>query len=215
MTGGVRSTGWAGFNKALKVVPACCHLARRYNFEMEIQSPMQETQIVYKRNSAWWIATCYLVGTFFLCGWAVISLLGLAASIGTDGIKALKEVSDQTAVERMVAASLKDKIELVSFSVEEKNGRGSLAVSIKNNSDYAIRDLHLEVAQLDDQGIPLHTHSEWLTDLSTIFPGDTGYSHQTFDLTPGYSDASYSVRLTDFEVLGDTALQDMCTAAQQ
>lgn len=175
---------------------------------------MQEVQVVYKRNSAWWFATCYLVGTCFLLGWAAISLIGLAVSIGTDGVKFLKETSDKTEMERMVAASLKDRIELVSFSVEEKNGTGSLTVSIKNNSAYAVRNFHVEVAHLDSRGVPLHTHSEWLTDLSTIFPGDTGHSNQRFNLKPGYTYANYSVRLSDFKVVGDKAIQDLCNTAQ-
>lgn len=175
---------------------------------------MQEAQIIYKRNSAWWLATCYLVGTFFLLCWAAISFLGLLASIGSGGIEALKEASDESEMQRMVAASLKSKIQLVSFSIEEENGKGNLTVTIKNNSDYAVRGFHVEVAQLDGQGNPLHTHSEWLSDLSTIFPGDTGYSNKSFNLKPGYAYANYSVRLSDFKVLGDSAIKDMCTSAQ-
>ncbi|HVL01601.1 MAG TPA: hypothetical protein VM553_17405 [Dongiaceae bacterium] len=171
---------------------------------------MEEVKIVYKRTSAWWVATCYLLGSIFLLIWAALSLLGTVATYGKEGVVALKEASDEQEKERVISSYVKDDIKLVSFNVAAKLDRATLAVSIKNDSQFAIEKVEVEIANLDINGIPQQTRTEWLKDLSVVYPGDTAHSETEFRLIPGNQASQYSVRIAGFRVLGDNVLKTIC-----
>lgn len=171
---------------------------------------MQETTIIYKRNSAWWFATCYLLGSFFLLLFTIIGLFGSVLWLGKEGVVALKQASDEQAVERVISSFVKDDIKLVGFKVTTKMDRATLSVSIRNESKYAIEDVMVEIAHLDANGSPIFTRDEGLRDLRTIFPGDTAHSQIDFQLRPDYQDSNYSVRISRFKVLGDDVLKEIC-----
>lgn len=175
---------------------------------------MTEPQIVYKRNSAWWFATCYLLGTLFLLLWAAISLLGLAVDVGKEGVMALQDASKEQEVNRALSSFIKDDIKLTGFNVVSKLDRATLSLSIRNDSKYAIEKVMVEIAHIDKNGLPLHTRDEWLSDIRTIFPDDTAHSQVSFALRQDYSGSDYAVRISRFDVVGDTILKEICGSQQ-
>ena len=176
---------------------------------------MEQVKIIYKRNSAWWFATCYLLGSLFLLLFIILSLFGSVLWLGKEGVTALKHASDEQAAERVISSYIKDDIELVGFYVTTKLDRATLSVSIKNDSKYSIEDVVVEITHLDANGAPLFTRDEGLRDLRTIFPGDTAHSQIDFPLRPDYKDSNYSVRLSSFKVLGDDVLREICNQPAQ
>lgn len=176
--------------------------------------PGQETGIVYKRNSAWWFATCYLLGSFFLLLLTVILLFGSVLWLGKEGVVALKQASDEQAVERAISGAVRDHIKLAGFKVTSRLDMATLSVSIRNESKYAIEDVKVEIAHLDANGSPVFVRDEPLRDLRTIFPGDTAHSQIDFQLRPEYQDSSYSVRISGFKVMGDAVLKEFCKQPQ-
>jgi hypothetical protein len=176
-----------------------------------MQSAVETPQIIYKRTSSWWLATCYLLGSLALLLWAVISLLGAAVSLGKDGVVALHEASEEQEQRRAIASYVKDDIKLTAFNVVSSVDRATLSVTIKNDSQYSIEHVRVEIAHLDSGGLPLFTRDEWLSDLGIIFPGDTAHSHTQFALKPDHAASDYAVRISRFDVVGDGILQDICS----
>lgn len=175
---------------------------------------MEATQIIYKRTSSWWLATCYLLGSLALLLWAVISLLGTAVSLGKDGVVALHEVSKEQEQRRAISSYVKDDIKLTAFNVVSSVDRATLSVTIRNDSKYAIESVKVEIAHLDQNGLPLYTRDEWLRDLRTIFPGDTAHTHIQFALKPDHAASDYAVRISRFDVVGDSILKEICRDQQ-
>lgn len=172
---------------------------------------METTQIIYKRTSSWWLATCYLLGSLALLLWAVISLLGTAVSLGRDGVVALRDASVEDERRRAISSYIKDDIKLVAFKVVSNVDRATLSVTIKNDSQYAVEKVKVEVAHLDKNGLPIYARDEWLRDLRIIFPGDTAHSHIEFALKPDHAASDYAVRISRFDVVGDRILQEICS----
>ena len=54
---------------------------------------MEETKIIYKRNSAWWKATCYLLGTLFFLLFLTISIIWSVTNIGKDTVIAINDLA--------------------------------------------------------------------------------------------------------------------------
>ena len=168
---------------------------------------MEETRVVYKRNSAWWFAFCYLVGTFFLLCYGVLSLAGSLVDLGNVGITGLKEASQQSEAERVLAAQIKKDVTLVSYNVSTEYNQHKIAVSIRNDSSYAVKGVNIEIAYLDQNGLPVHVDNEWISDVDVIYPGDTAHAVKQIQVDPQYQNANMSVRLGHFGVVSDELLQ--------
>ena len=150
---------------------------------------MEEVKIVYKRNSAWWLATCYLLGTLFLLLWAVASLLGAVAGLGSD---------------------VRKQVQLVNFNVVTANGKNRINVSIKNDAPHAIEKIRLEISHLNPDGVPLNSESEWLRDINMVFPGDTAHGSIEIPVPAEYAHANVVVRIANFSIVGDVAIKEYC-----
>ncbi|MDX1692339.1 MAG: hypothetical protein R3208_01165 [Ketobacteraceae bacterium] len=171
---------------------------------------MEEQRIIYKRNSVWWIATCYLFGTLFLLVYAVISLLGFFTDIGVSGVKALSESSENTRLRQSLVEKVRKEVELLGYKVEQGAGSNTLTLTIKNNSAYSLDNFHVEVAALDATGLPSYTRNEWLHDVRTVFPGDTAHAKVDLPRMAGGKDAEYVVRISRFNVTGADAVDEYC-----
>lgn len=175
--------------------------------------PMDEQRVVYKRNSVWWIATCYLFGTLFLLVYSVVSLLGFFADVGVSGVNALLEGSEDTKRMRSLASKIKGDVALLGYKVEKGNGSNTLTLSIQNNSAYSLSSLHVEVAALDAQGLPTYTRDEWLHNLKTVFPGDTAHAKVQLPAYPGNQYLEYTVRISDFSITGEQTFDEYCKSS--
>lgn len=171
---------------------------------------MEETKIIYKRTPAWWIATCYLLGTIALLLYAVISLLGLFTNVGVEGFKALKESSDQQQLETTLANTIKSHIKVIGYKAEPQASGDLLTLSIKNDSDYAIQSVHVEIAALDMHGLPSQTWDEWLNNLNIVYPGDTAHAQVKLRDALKAANRSYDVRISRFRVVGEEAIRELC-----
>ncbi|MCG8670963.1 MAG: hypothetical protein MI867_16255 [Pseudomonadales bacterium] len=176
---------------------------------------MEEVKIVYKRNSAWWIATCYLLGSIFFLGYALISLVGLFANVGVEGIKAIKEGAEEQRVEDALAVSIENLIQLENYKIDFKGSVGTLALTIKNDSEYAISSVQIEIAELGLEGIPVQVWNQYLLDLDTIYPGRNGYAMETLRHAKQNSFNTYSVRITGFSIVGDNVLREICEQGKE
>lgn len=179
---------------------------------LERSLKLEEQKIVYKRNSSWWFATCYLFGTLFLVIYAVISLLGLFTDIGVSGIKALSENSENTKLRKSLTSKIKKDVQLVGYKVVQGSGENYLTISIKNNSSFSLSGIHVEIAALDPQGLPSYTHDEWLHDLQTVFPGDTAHAKLQLPISGSSQSVEYVVRISDFGVVGENTFDEYCKA---
>lgn len=171
---------------------------------------MNDQNVVYKRTSAWWVATCYLFGTLFLLLYATISLLGVFTDIGIAGFHALSDNAEQTELRRSIATSVKDEVKLIGYKVAHNKDANTLTLSIKNESHYTIGYIDVEVAELDQQGLPTATREERLHKPDNIYPGDT--AHGELRLPPIFSSptATYAVRISGFSVKGSSAIDKYC-----
>ena len=176
---------------------------------------MEEVKIVYKRNSAWWIATCYILGSIFFLCYALISLVGLFANVGVQGIKAIHEGAEEQRVEDALAASIKNLIELDNYKIDYKGDVGTLALTIKNDSEYAIRSVKIEIAELGLEGIPVQVWNQYLRDLDTVYPGGNGYTMETLTHAKQNNFNNYSVRIVGFSIVGDNVLRELCEQGRE
>lgn len=171
---------------------------------------MEEVKIVYKRNSAWWLATCYLLGTLFLLLWAVASLLGAVAGLGSEGVGALRKSVDEQKIEDAIVADVRKQVQLVNFNVVTANGKNRINVSIKNDAPHAIEKIRLEISHLNPDGVPLNSESEWLRDINMVFPGDTAHGSIEIPVPAEYAHANVVVRIANFSIVGDAAIKEYC-----
>jgi hypothetical protein len=167
---------------------------------------MSEPQVVYKRNSVWWIATCYLLGTLFL----LLAAVGGLVNAGIGGVKALKELSDEQEAQRYLAGTLNEQVKISGFRVTAGERVPVLSVAIDNNSQHTISKVHLEISLVDDAGIAIVSETKWLSDLSSIFPGDRAQVQLPLPPAMAGKLGEYQVRIASFSVLDNASLKAMC-----
>lgn len=170
-----------------------------------------DTTIIYKRNSVWWIATCYLLGSLLLLIFAVLYLVGMFASLGVDGISALQESHESQQIEKTIAASIHDKVTIESFKIDSAAGRAELAIGIRNGSSLPIEYIAVEIAYLDEQGAPVSSQTERLRDMAPLFPGDTGYTRISYAIDSTKASYKPRLRVAGFKIVGDDPLESLCT----
>ncbi|ASP38848.1 hypothetical protein CHH28_09210 [Bacterioplanes sanyensis] len=167
---------------------------------------MTDSQIVYKRNSVWWIATCYLLGTLFL----LLAAVGGIVNAGIGGVKTLIEMSGEQEAQRYLAGTVSDQVQVSGFRVNTGQSVPILSAAIDNNSPYTISKIHLEVSLVDDAGIAIASETKWLSDLGSIFPGDRGQVQFPLSEQMAGKLGEYQLRIASFSILDNASLQAMC-----
>lgn len=179
-----------------------------------MEQATDNTTIVYKRNSVWWIATCYLIGSVLLLIFAVLYLIGMFTSLGVSGISALQESHESQQMERTIAASIHDQVKIESFNIDSASGRAELAIGIRNGSQLPVEDIAIEIAYLDEQGAPVSSQTERLRDMAQLFPGDTGYTRISYGIDEANASYKPRLRIAGFDIVGDDPLETLCANRQ-
>ena len=171
---------------------------------------MEEAKIIYKRNSAWWIATCYLLGTLFFLIFLIISIIWSVTNIGKDTVIAINDLAKKTEIRDAISSRIRENIKLISYDVETEKDSLHISISIKNESKQAINHVKIEVTSLDNSGSPINTIDKNLFDVRTIFPGDIANSRIKIPIKPYDVGSTYSLRISDYNVIIDYVLKELC-----